>query len=112
MTHYKCCRQSGALFHMEAACNQHLTPVTDGTLSPRLQMHTNKEIQNRNTNREKQEIQVHTNREIEMHTNKEIQMHTNKEIQMHILFCKTYFVCYGITDILSMHFFGENGFYL
>ena len=53
---------------MEAACNQHLTPVTDGTLSPRLQMHTNKEI------RKKQEIQVHTNREIEMHTNQEIQM--------------------------------------
>ena len=43
-----------------------------------------------------------------MHTNKEIQMHTNKKIQMQILFCKTYFVCYGITDILSMQFFFEK----
>ena len=43
-------------------------------------------MQNRNTNRERQEIQVHTNTEIEVHTNKEIQMHTNKEIEMQILF--------------------------
>ena len=55
MTHYECCRQSGALFHMEAACNQHLTPVTDGTLSPRLQMHTNKEKQ---IKKYKTEIQI------------------------------------------------------
>ena len=51
-----------------------------------VQVHTSKEMQNRNTNRERQEIQVHTNTEIEVHTNKEIQMHTNKEIQMQKLF--------------------------